>query len=284
VTALLSIQVGTALSVGLVDAVGVAGTSWLRLSAGALILLVIVKPSIRTIDRRDMPAILGLGIATALMTTCVLAAVEHIPLGTTVAIGFLGPLMVAAVPSTSKTALAWPGLALVGVVMITEPWSGQLHLVGILFAAASGAAWSVYIILTQLLGGRLSGVTTLSLTVPIAATCVPLFGMHEAVTTVSVGGIAVAVGLAVLNPVLPLSLELLALRRMSQSAFGTLMAVEPAMGAVIGLVFLYQIPGPFQVVGILAVVLAGTLAQRPGRPPADHSAATPNYVTIQGES
>ena len=75
-----------------------------------------------------------------------------------------------------------------------------------------------------------------------------------------------SVGLAVLLPLLPFSLELLALRRMRVAAFGTLMALEPGLAVLIGLVLLSQLPGPLQVVGVALVVVAGIGAQRGPRP------------------
>jgi inner membrane transporter RhtA len=64
--------------------------------------------------------------------------------------------------------------------------------------------------------------------------------------------------------VIPFSLELLALRRLTTTAFGTLMSLEPAIGLVIGLVALHQVPGPAAVIGIGFVVAAGIGAQRTG--------------------
>ena len=56
--------------------------------------------------------------------------------------------------------------------------------------------------------------------------------------------VAIGLGLAVLLPVIPFSLELLALRRLTVDTFGTLMSLEPAIALVIGLVVLGQVPGP----------------------------------------
>ncbi len=52
-----------------------------------------------------------------------------------------------------------------------------------------------------------------------------------------------------LMPVIPLSLELLALRRLTTGAFGTLMALEPALGLIVGFVLLSQVPRMLQVMG-----------------------------------
>ena len=50
-------------------------------------------------------------------------------------------------------------------------------------------------------------------------------------------------GAGSLGAVLPFILEFLALRRLTTSAFGTLMSVEPAIALLAGLFVLGQIPG-----------------------------------------
>jgi inner membrane transporter RhtA len=76
--------------------------------------------------------------------------------------------------------------------------------------------------------------------------------------------LAVGLGLAVLLPVIPFILELSALRRLTTAAFGTLMALEPAVALLIGLVVLSQIPSLTAVAGIALVVAAGVGAARTG--------------------
>ncbi|MUN62824.1 EamA family transporter [Kocuria sediminis] len=282
VAAMLSIQLGSALSVDLIDTVGPAGTAWLRLSAGALIFLVLARPPLRSVRRPDVPALLGLGITTGVMTTGFLAAIERIPLGTAVAIEFLGPLTVAAARSHSLRALARPGLALAGVVLLTEPWHGRIDLAGIGFAGLAAVGWGCYILLTQRIGDRFNGIDALSMTVPVAAVTAAVIGVPQAAGHITPGVLAAAAGLALLLPVLPFALEMLALRRMTPTAFGTLMAVEPAFGVLLGLLVLHQQPSGVQTAGILLVVLAGAAAQRGGRrrprlsePTADRPALDP---------
>ena len=267
VAAMLSIQLGSALSVGLISTVGPAGTAWLRLSAGALIFLALARPPLRDVRRSDVPALLGLGVTTGVMTTGFLAAIERIPLGTAVAIEFLGPLTVAAVRTHSPRALVWPALALVGVVLLTEPWHGAINLAGVGFAALGSVGWGVYILLTQRIGDRFTGIGALSLTVPIAAATAAVIGVPQAAGHITPGVLAAAAGLALLLPVLPFALEMLALRQMTPTAFGTLMALEPAFGVLLGLLVLHQQPSATQIAGILLVVLAGAAAQRGGRRP-----------------
>jgi inner membrane transporter RhtA len=283
VTAILSVQLGSALSVNMIDAVGPAGTAWLRLSMGAVILLAIGRPPLRSIRRPDVLPLLGLGVTTGVMTVGFLAAVEHIHLGTAVAIEFLGPLTVAALRSHNRKALAWPALALGGVVLLTQPWQGDFNLVGVAWAALAAIGWGVYILLTQRIGDRFSGIGALTLTVPIAAVAAAVVGIPQASGHLSLDILAAAAGLAILLPVLPFALEMLALRKMTPTAFGTLMALEPAVGVLLGLLILHQQPSPIQVVGILLVVLAGAAAQRGGRrTPAKEQSGSPADLDFVG--
>ncbi|TDK24249.1 EamA family transporter [Arthrobacter crusticola] len=271
VAAMMSVQLGSALSVGLIGSIGPAGTAWLRLSMGALIFMLLARPPLRRVRRRDVPVLLGLGIMTGLMTVGFLAALEYIPLGTAVAIEFLGPLTVAAVRSRSSRALIWPIVALGGVVLLTEPWRGEVNPVGILFAGLAAIGWALYIVLSQRVGDRFSGISSLSLTIPIAAVTAAVVGIPQAAGHLSLEVIAAAAGLALLLPVLPFALEMLALRRMTATAFGTLMALEPAIGLFLGLIVLRQQPSPVQLLGILLVVVAGAAAQRGSRRSTQHS-------------
>jgi hypothetical protein len=71
-------------------------------------------------------------------------------------------------------------------------------------------------------------------------------------------------GLALLLPVIPFSLEMYALRRLTTAAFGTLMCLEPALAVLAGLVLLGQVPQVLSLAGVAFVVLAGLGAERSG--------------------
>lgn len=275
VAAMLCVQLSNALSVPVIDHVGPAGTAWLRMCFGAMLLWLIVRPAIRSLRRNDVPALLTLGVVTGFMTVFFLAAVDRIPLGTAVAIEFLGPLTVAGIMSKQRKALIWPLLALLGVVLLTEPWHGVIDLVGIGFALAAGACWGMYNLLTQHVGDRFSGITGLSLTIPIAALATLPVGLPQVI-----GGefawwvLPAAACIALFTPVIAFGLEMLALRRMTHTAFGTLLSIEPAFGVLIGLLVLAQTPTLVQLAGIALVVLAGAAAQRGGRRSTDLMSTT----------
>lgn len=264
IAAMFSIQLSSALAVPLIDSIGAGGAAWLRTAAGALVLLAIARPSLRSIRRQHLPALVGLGVTSGLMSVAFLAALERIPLGTAVAIEFLGPLTVGAIRSHRRGALAWPALALVGVMLLTEPWRGAIDVIGLSIAALAGACWGCYIVLTQHVGDRFSGITGLSLTLPIAAIATAVIGIPQSAGHLTPIILLAGLGLGLLHPLLTFALEMTALKRMTTAAFGTLMAVEPAIAVLVGLVVLQQRPTLFQLVGIALVVTAGTAAQRGG--------------------
>ncbi len=264
VVSITSVQLGAALSTGLFPAVGTAGAAWLRLTAAAAIFLTIARPRPSDVPRRAVPAILALGVVTATMTVATLAALDRIALGTAVAIQFLGPLSVAAARARRAAMLAWPALALIGVVLLTQPWQGQFDPMGVVYALIGAFAWGAYILLTQRIGDQVAGLKGLALTIPIAALVSALIGVPQALGGLTWQVLLASVGLAVLLPVLPFSLEMLALRRLTAHAFGTLMALEPAIAMVVGAVVLHQVPGPGQLLRIALVVTAGVGAERGG--------------------
>jgi hypothetical protein len=76
--------------------------------------------------------------------------------------------------------------------------------------------------------------------------------------------LVVGFGLAMLLPVVPFSLEMYALRRLTTSAFGTLMCLEPAFALAAGFVLLGQVPRAWSLAGVAVVIAAGLGAERYG--------------------
>lgn len=265
--AMLCVQLGLAVSVGLIDRIGTDGTAWLRLAWAGVILLVVVRPRPSAFSRRGLVTAVVLGTVTAALTLFFMAAVARLPLGTASALEFLGPLGVA-VARGRGVAKAWAVVAAGGVVLLTEPWHGGADPVGVAYALAAAACWAAYILLTQRVGDEVAGLRGLAVSMPVAgltATAVvglpggaPVFGQLTGDL------LLLGLGLAILLPVVPFSLEMLALRRLTTAAFGVLMALEPAIALVVGLLALRQLPGWWAVAGIALVVAAGIGAERAG--------------------
>lgn len=265
VVAMLSVQFGAAVSVYLFDDVGVGGTAWLRLTLSALVLILLVRPRYWRWPMRDLRTPILLGVVSAGMTLSFLAAIDRLPLGTVVAIEFLGPLTVAAVNSQSRRALAWPALALVGVVLLTEPWRSEVDLIGIALAGVAAVGWALYIVITQRVGDRFDGLFGLSVSIPVAAVITAVVGVPQVWGNLTLEVLLVALGAAILLPLIPWTLEFLALRRLTKSAFGTLMALEPAFAVMVGVAVLGQAAGVLDLVGIACVIVAGVASARTGR-------------------
>lgn len=71
---------------------------------------------------------------------------------------------------------------------------------------------------TRRIGDRYAGVEGLSLTIPIAAATAAIVGVPQAVGHLGGSVLVAALGLALLLPVIPFALEMLALRHMTTTA------------------------------------------------------------------
>ncbi len=262
-TSMLCVQLGLAVSVGLFDQIGPEGAAWLRLSWAGVLLVVLIRPRPTAFTRSSLLACVALGLVIAGLTMLFMAAVARLPLGTASALEFLGPLGVAVVRGKGGSKV-WAGLAAVGVLLLTEPWNGTADLVGIGFALGAAACWAAYILLTQRVGDQVAGVQGLAIAMPVAAITATLIAGPSVFGRLTWQLLLVGLGLAVLLPVIPFMLEMLALRRLTTAAFGTLMCLEPAIAVVVGLLALGQVPGPAPVIGIAFVVAAGVGAERTG--------------------
>jgi inner membrane transporter RhtA len=278
---MLCVQLGLAVSVGLVDQVGATGAAWLRLFWAGVILLAVVRPRRSQFSGHALRSGIALGVVTAGVTLLFMAAVARLPLGTASAIEFLGPLGVAVARSPGVGRL-WAFAAAAGVLCLTHPWTGTVDVAGVAFALAAAVCWAVYILLTQRIGDAVSGIAGLAISMPTAALVATATVGWQVFGRLTPELLLIGIGLAVLLPVVPFILELLALRRLEAGAFGTLMALEPAFALTIGLVALHQTPAPIAVVGVGLVVAAGIGAERSGarRPASPASAGEPAAAAV----
>ncbi|MFM0752097.1 EamA family transporter [Paraburkholderia strydomiana] len=257
VLSMSSVQFGAALSEPTMSVYGSLSTTWLRLCWAALVLAVLVRPRVRSYSRAHWFAAGALGAAMAGMTLCFFAALQRIPLGLAVAIDFLGPLTVATLAVRRARALLWPALAIAGVVLLSRDrggWVGEP--LGVFLALAAACGWGSYIVLMKTTGKLFAGLEGLSVSLIAAALVATPFGLAQSGIHVAAGQLAATAGLAILVPLLPYALEMVALRHMPAGSFGILMSVEPAIGAVAGFVVLHQPMGILQVAGTLFVVAA----------------------------
>ena len=269
VGSMCSVQFGAALTTPVMAAHGSLSTTWLRLCWAALALALVVRPPLHRYSRERWLAAIALGAAMAGMTLCFFAALRHLPLGLAVAIDFLGPLGVAAIAMPRGRVLAWPALAAVGVWLLARQggaWTADGR--GLLLAFAAACGWGSYIVLMKNVGRLFDGLEGLSVSLIVAALVAAPFGLAESGGHLPMTQVVAAAGLALLIPLIPYVLEMIALRRLSTGTFGILMSAEPAIGAIAGAIVLHQAMTPWQCMGTVLVVAASVgvvLASRPAQ-------------------
>ena len=258
---IVSVQFGGALAQTLVPVIGAGGAVTMRLLFATALLLVVARPRWRGHSRRAWLTVGAFGLALGLMNFAFYGALAYLPIGVAVTIEFIGPLTLAA--ALSRRLL--DGLAVLaagtGVVLISEALDtplAELEWVGILLALSAGGFWAAYIVLSGRTGALFPRLEGLALAMVVATVVTLPFGIGSAPAwTPEI--LAKGLGIAVLSSVLPYSLELLALRRLSARVFGILLSLEPAAAALAGLLVLGQRLSPVQLVGMTLVVAASTL-------------------------
>jgi len=260
---IVCVQLGLAVAFDLIADLGPAGVTWIRLVWGALIFLVVIRPRPSDFTPSSFRATVVLGVVTSGTALLFMAAIGRLPLGTASALEFLGPLGVAVWRGRGAVKL-WAVVAAIGVVCLTQPWTGEADALGVVFALSAAVCWGTYIILTQHVGDEVAGLKSLAVSMSTAALVATVVAAPATVPLLTPELLLAGLALAVIIPVVPFTLEFLALRRLTTAAFGTLMALEPAFALLIGFVVLQQEPDALAVVGIACVVIAGIGAERTG--------------------
>ncbi|MEO7421912.1 MAG: EamA family transporter [Ornithinibacter sp.] len=258
---IVSVQFGGALAQTLIPALGAGGSVVMRLLFATGMLLVIVRPRWRGHSRRAWLTVIAFGMALGLMNYAFYGSLVHLPIGVAVTIEFIGPLALAAALSRRLLDGAAVLAAGVGVVLISEAIGAplaQLEWTGIGLALAAGGFWAAYIVLSGRTGSEFPRLEGLALAMVVATVVTLPFGITS-VPDWSGPTIAKGLGIAVLSSVLPYSLELLALRRLSAQVFGILLSLEPACAALAGLIVLGQRLAPMQLLGMALVVGASAM-------------------------
>lgn len=271
--AMASIQSGAALATTLFPRLGPGGTTTIRLILAAFILALVLRPwrtGHRPLTARSWRAIIFYGLALGLMNFFFYQAVARLPLGIVVSLEFTGPLAVTLLASRRGLDIGWIALAVAGLATLLWPRQAaaqDLNWTGIVFALGAATCWGGYILFGQKAGSH-HGTRSVALGTVVAALAIAPLGVHEAGSTLLSPTILVlGLAVAILSTALPYTLEMMALPKLPTPTFGTLMSLEPAFGALSGLVFLGQQLSWLQWAAIAAIVAAsiGTTLTPPPR-------------------
>ncbi len=268
----LTQYLGAAIAVGLFAVAGAVEVGWLRIAASAVLLLAWRRPWRLRWTRHDLGWVAVFGVALATMNVAFYVAIGHLPLGTAVAIEFLGPVAVAAITGRGwrergGIAVAAAGVVLLAGVTIGSDLPREDAVLGLAAIGVAAACWAAYILLGRRVAVAGSGVTSLSVAMTIGALAFAPFLARSAVPVLTDGGVALAVAaIALFSSVVPYALEQVILRRVSAATFSVLLALLPATAAVVGAVVLQQVPTLPELAGLVLVSGAIVMTARPGEP------------------
>src|SRR3954466_7407388 len=150
VTSAVFHYLGPAFAVLLFARVGVLGVAWMRIAAAAVIFAAWRRPwrALAGLDADGRRLLWIWGAVLAVMNACFYIAIDRLPLGTVAAIEFLPVIALAALGARTLRNVLALLLAVAGVYLLTDV---QLvaQPVGIAFAFANAALFSLYIVLAH---------------------------------------------------------------------------------------------------------------------------------------
>ncbi|MBA4059823.1 EamA family transporter [Acidovorax temperans] len=255
----------TALGVGtswakqaLFPVVGAQGTTAVRVGLSALLMLMLWRPWRWRLSRADAQAVVLYGAALGAMNLMFYLSLQTLPFGLAVAIEFAGPLAVAIWSSRRAVDFIWVALAIAGLALLLPlGLSGStLDPLGVLYSVGAAVFWALYIVFGKR-AGHLHAGQSVSLGLLVAAlVVVPVGVAHAGAALLSPSVLLVGVAVAAISSALPISLEMMALKRLPKEAFGIMISMEPAVAALLALALLGERLDTVQWLAIGCIVAA----------------------------
>jgi inner membrane transporter RhtA len=256
---------GPAFAVLLFARVPPSGVAWLRIASAAAIYAAWRRPwrALRADDTRSIRTVAATGAVLAAMNVCFYEAIDRLPLGTVAAIEFLPVIALAAVGTRTARNAAALLLAVGGVYALTEVRLA-VEPVGMAFAFANAALFSLYIVLAHRLAqrGGMSGIDGLAAAMLVALVFATLLGGRGAFPALGDPiAVAAGIGVGVTSSVIPYVCDQLAMARMERATYALMVSLLPATATVVGAVVLAQLPTLVDLGGV-ALVVAGVAVHR----------------------
>lgn len=252
-----SLCIGTSFAKKLFPLIGAEGTSALRVGFSALVLLLVWRPWRWPLSRRDAGFVVRYGLTLGAMNLLFYMALKTIPFGIAVAIEFSGPLAVAMIGSRRAVDFVWLACAVVGLAMLLPLGGrGDIDTTGVLFALGAAVCWGLYIVFGKQ-AGHLHAGHSVSLGLVAASLVVVPFGVaHAGAALLEPGVLLAGLGVAVVSSAVPMSLEMMALKRLPSATFGIMVSLEPAVAALLATLLLGELLSLPQWVAIGCIVTA----------------------------
>jgi inner membrane transporter RhtA len=153
----------------------------------------------------------------------------------------MGPLILSVACARKAASWLWALLGVAGVLLLGGSELRALDPAGVAFAATAGVLWACYILLSARAAVAFAKLDGLAIAMAVAAAATLPFGVASSGTALlRPDVILLGLAVAVLSSTAPYALEMSALRRLPASAFAVLMALAPAMAALVGALVLGQ--------------------------------------------
>ncbi len=253
-----ALGIGTSFAKQLFPLVGSLGTTALRVGFSAVLLLALWRPWRWPLTRTDAISIVRYGVALGIMNLLFYMSLRTIPFGVAVAIEFSGPLAVAMYSSRKPVDFVWLALAILGLGLLLPLGQGAVSLdpEGVMYALAAAVCWGAYIVFGKRVGHLHAG-HSVSLGLTVAAITVVPFGIwHAGSALLDPHILLFGLGVAAISSAIPISLEMMALKRLPQQAFGIMTSMEPAVAALLGLLMLGEHLTGLQWVAVVCIMMA----------------------------
>ncbi len=239
----------TALGIGtawakhwLFPAVGAQGTPALRVGFSALLVLLLWRPWRWHLSRADAKSVVLYGAALGGMNLMFYMSLRTLPFGLAVSIEFAGPLAVAIWSSRRAVDFVWVLLAIAGLGLLLPLGlnGSMLDPVGVAYALGAAVFWALYIVFGKR-AGHLHAGHSVSLGLLVAALVgVPVGVAHAGAALLSPSLLLIGVAVAAVSSAVPISLEMMALKRLPKEAFGIMISMEPAVAALVAMALLSE--------------------------------------------
>ena len=269
-----------------------SGLSSLRLtearSAGACVGLVVLalfrRPSSLRVARRELPRLALFGcVGVAFVQLTYFLAIHRLAIAIALLIQYLGPLIVAIYARTfghehvRRRVWVALGLSLAGLTLMVQLWNGAtLDGLGLLFAFLGALTYATYLLLAErevaardtislMAWGFFFSTLFWSLVQPWwsfpARAVARTVTLHGSLSGVHAPVWALVLWVIVLGTIVPFSLVVAALRRISATRAGVTAMLEPVVATVVAWAWLRESLSAVQLIGAAVVLVGISLAQ-----------------------
>ena len=258
----LSQYIGASIAVTLFDRVEPQTVAWFRVMGATIALLAISPGFHRGWTRRQLLGAAVFGIATALMNLFFYLAIARIDLGKSVAIEFIGPIVVAAVMTrTPRNAVALL-VAVTGVVTLGGVEIGE-NTLGLVFILLASTMWAAYIVVGSRVAQLGRGVTGLGVGLAIGTVAIaPIGAPWSGPVWVSPTLLVLCLMTGVFSNAIGYGIDQYVMRRIPIRRFSLLLALLPVTAVFVGWLALDQTPSTLDLTGIGLVLVGVALQER----------------------